>query len=224
MTVTRREYCHSCRGAGWLKVAEARCHHCQGTGIIRSRRGTWCSRRAVTRAADRAGSSTRSAAGVPAWRGNAHRDDHRADSRGRPDGARIRVSEKGNAGERQGAVGDLFITVQVDAHDTFQREGDDLHITVPIAVHEAALGARIDVPSPDGTARLRVPPGTQTGQRFHIRGRGVPSPRSGERGDLVVEVKLVLPQAARRALQGTAAGVREDQCEERAPARDEGRD
>jgi molecular chaperone DnaJ len=69
-----------------------------------------------------------------------------------------------------------------------------LFITVPIAVHEAALGAKIEVPSPDGPARLRVPPGTQSGQRFRIRERGVPSPRHGRRGDLVVEVRLMLPR------------------------------
>ena len=66
--------------------------------------------------------------------------------------------------------------------------------SVPIAVHEAALGARIEVPSLDGPARLRVPPGTQSGQRFRLRERGVPSPRDGRRGDLVVEVRLVLPK------------------------------
>jgi molecular chaperone DnaJ len=110
------------------------------------------------------------------------------------DGARIRVPERGNVGERRGRVGDLFITIQVEPHETFRREGDDFHITVAIGVHEAALGAKIDVPGPDGTARLRVPPGTQTGQRFHLRGRGAPSPRGGERGDLVVEVRIVLPK------------------------------
>jgi molecular chaperone DnaJ len=110
------------------------------------------------------------------------------------DAARIRVPEKGNAGERRGRVGDLYIAIHVEPHETFIREGDDFRITVPIGVHEAALGAKIDVPAPDGTARLRVPPGTQTGQRFHIRGRGAPSPRSGERGDLVVEVRIVLPK------------------------------
>jgi molecular chaperone DnaJ len=65
---------------------------------------------------------------------------------------------------------------------------------VPIAVHEAALGARIDVPALDGTARLRVPPGTQSGQRFRVRGRGIPS-ATGESGDLVIDVKIVLPPA-----------------------------
>jgi molecular chaperone DnaJ len=88
----------------------------------------------------------------------------------------------------------LYLTVQVEPHETFVREGDDFHMTVPIGIDEAALGARIEVIAPDGTARLRVPPGTQTGQRFHIRGRGAPSPRTGERGDLVVEVRIVLPK------------------------------
>src|SRR6185503_10065509 len=69
-----------------------------------------------------------------------------------------------------------------------------LHLVVPIAIHEAALGARVEVPAIDGIARLRVPPGTQSGQRFRLRGRGVPLARDGTRGDLVVEVKLVLPK------------------------------
>jgi molecular chaperone DnaJ len=110
------------------------------------------------------------------------------------DGARIRVPEKGNAGQRGGHVGDLYISVQVEPHEAFRREGNDLHTVVAIGVHEAALGAKIDVPAPDGPARIRVPPGTQTGQRFHVRGRGVPSPRDGERGDLVVEVRIMLPK------------------------------
>jgi molecular chaperone DnaJ len=64
----------------------------------------------------------------------------------------------------------------------------------PIAIHEAALGAKIDIATPDGSARLRVPPGTQSGQRFRLRERGAPSPRTGVRGDLVVEVRLMLPK------------------------------
>ena len=84
--------------------------------------------------------------------------------------------------------------MHVDPHPIFRREGDDLHIVVPVAVHEAALGAKLEVPSLDGRARLRVPPGTQSGQRFRLRERGVPSARDGRRGDLVVEVRLVLPK------------------------------
>ncbi len=110
------------------------------------------------------------------------------------DGARVRVPGKGHAGVRGGAHGDLFIDVEVRPHPLFQRSGDDLLITAPIAIHEAALGARVEIPTPDGPVRLRVPPGTQSGQRFRLRERGVPSPKGGPRGDLVVEVRLMLPK------------------------------
>ncbi len=113
---------------------------------------------------------------------------------GLADGARVRVPGKGHAGRNGGEPGDLYITVRVEPHPLFRREGDDLHLVVPVAVHEAALGAKVDVPSLDGRARLRVPPGTQSGQRFRLRERGVPSARDGRRGDLVVEVRLVLPR------------------------------
>jgi len=113
---------------------------------------------------------------------------------GLADGARIRIAGKGHVGRNGGPNGDLYIDVQVRPHRLFTREGDDLHVAVPIAIHEAALGAKIEVPSLDGPARLRVPPGTQSGQRFRIRERGVPSLRGGRRGDLVVEVHLVLPK------------------------------
>jgi DnaJ-class molecular chaperone len=109
-------------------------------------------------------------------------------------GDRVRAPARGNAGVRGGEPGDLYITVQVAAHPIFRREGDDIHMAVPIAVHEAALGARIDIPTPDGDAKLRVPPGTQSGQRFRLRERGAPSTRDGRRGDLVVEVRIVLPK------------------------------
>jgi molecular chaperone DnaJ len=113
---------------------------------------------------------------------------------GLADGARIRVPGKGHAGVKGGDSGDLLINVLVEAHALFRREGDDLHVVVPIAIHEAALGARIEVPALDGVARLRLPPGTQSGQQFRLSERGVPSSRDGRRGDLVVEVRLVLPR------------------------------
>ncbi|MGH9330818.1 MAG: DnaJ C-terminal domain-containing protein, partial [Vicinamibacterales bacterium] len=109
------------------------------------------------------------------------------------DGGRVKVPGRGHAGRRGGRAGDLVVAVEVAPHPFFQRRGDDLHVLVPIAIHEAALGARIDVPAIDGPATLKVPPGTQTGQRFRVRGRGVPSARDGRQGDLVVEVRLTLP-------------------------------
>jgi molecular chaperone DnaJ len=110
------------------------------------------------------------------------------------DGARLRVAGKGNAGSRGGEPGDFYVTIAVAPHDLYRREGDDIYMAVPIAIHEAALGARIEVPTPDGPARLRVPPGTQSGQRFRLRERGAASARDGRRGDLIVEVGLMLPR------------------------------
>jgi molecular chaperone DnaJ len=110
------------------------------------------------------------------------------------DGDRLRVPGKGHAGTAGGPAGDLYITVRVVPHPLFRREGDDLHLTVPVAVHEAALGARIEVRTLEGAARLRVPPGTQSGQRFRLRGHGAPSTRDGQRGDLIVEIRIMLPK------------------------------
>ena len=195
VTLTRRDPCQSCRGAGALNIAEARCQRCQGTGLIRSRRGSMV----FSKSCDACGGSGRLQQ-TPCGRCAGSGVEMRTETitvgipAGVSDGGRIRVPGKGNAGERRGRVGDLYLALQVQPHETFAREGDDFHVTVPIGVHEAALGAKLEVPAPDGTARLRVPPGTQTGQRFHIRGRGAPSPRNGERGDLVVEVRIVLPK------------------------------
>ena len=109
------------------------------------------------------------------------------------DGDRVRVPGLGHAGARGGRPGDLYVTVHVGTHPMFRREGDDLHVTVPIGIHEAGLGARFEIPTFDGPVRLRVPPGTQTGQRIRLHERGVPSRRDGRRGDLVVEFRIVLP-------------------------------
>jgi DnaJ-class molecular chaperone len=91
--------------------------------------------------------------------------------------------------------GDLFIVTNVGSHPYFQRQGDNIYCRIPITVPEAALGAKIEVPTVDGKARLRVPPGTQSGQKFRLRERGAPSLRaSGVRGDQFVEVKITLPK------------------------------
>jgi molecular chaperone DnaJ len=108
-------------------------------------------------------------------------------------GDRVKVPGRGHAGRRGGRPGDLILTVEVAQHPQFERQGNDLHVVVPVAIHEAALGARISVPSIDGPATIRVPPGTQNGQRFRLRGRGVQAEHDGRAGDLVVEVRLTLP-------------------------------
>jgi molecular chaperone DnaJ len=112
---------------------------------------------------------------------------------GLADGARVRVPGKGHAGQAGAEPGDLYVTVHVESHPLFRREGDDLCLVVPIGIHEAGLGARIDVPSVDGMTRVRIPPGVQSGQRLRLRARGAPNARDGRRGDLVVEVRITLP-------------------------------
>ena len=109
------------------------------------------------------------------------------------DGERVRVEGRGNAGPRGGAAGDLYLTVHVTPHPQFRRERDDLHCVVDVGIHEAALGARIEISGPDGPVRMRVPPGTQSGQRLRLSGRGMPSTRGPHRGDLVAEVRMRLP-------------------------------
>jgi molecular chaperone DnaJ len=109
-------------------------------------------------------------------------------------GAVVTVAGQGHAGRRGGTPGDLRLTLSVLPHACFRRAGDDVHLEVPVAVHEAALGTRIEVPTLDGPARLRIPPGTQSGQTFRLRERGAPSLRGARRGDFIVTVRLVLPK------------------------------
>ena len=92
---------------------------------------------------------------------------------GTRDGQRIRLQGKGNAGVNGGAAGDLFLIVRTGTHPVFTRVGDDIHLTVPVTVPEASLGAKVDVPTIDGRAQLKIPPGTQSGQKLRMRERGV---------------------------------------------------
>jgi len=110
------------------------------------------------------------------------------------DGSRVRVAGRGNAGSAGTPAGDLYIITRVRPHEFFERRGDDIHTIVPITVSEAALGARIEVPTVDGRALLKVPAGTQSGTRFRLREKGAPSLRTGGRGDHYVEVRIVLPK------------------------------
>jgi molecular chaperone DnaJ len=195
-TVMRQERCRPCGGTGVLNVADARCQHCHGGGVIKSARGHMVFSKSCTHCGGTGRQRQQPCAACAGQQVATRIEQVRMTMPpGLGDGAQIRVPGKGHAGRNGGAVGDLYVTVRVEEHPLFKRDGDDLHVTVPIAVHEAALGAKIEVPSLEGTARLRVPPGTQSGQRFRLRERGVPSPKGGPRGDLVVEVRLVLPKA-----------------------------
>ncbi len=115
---------------------------------------------------------------------------------GTRDGQRIRLAGKGNAGTHGGQAGDLFIIIRVGDHPVFRRDGDDIYVTIPVAAWEAALGAKIDVPTIDGRSQLKIPPGTQSGQKLRLRDKGVPSATHEEkRGDEIVEIKIMVPEA-----------------------------
>jgi molecular chaperone DnaJ len=194
VTVVRQEHCPTCRGAGRLPAQESRCTHCQGSGVLKSARGHMVFSKPCPHCG---GAGVKADIRCPSCAGR--QVEMRTETltiaipAGVDDGARVRVAGKGHAGARGGPPGDLVVTIRVEPHPRFRRDGADLHVVVPIAIHEAALGAKVDVPSLEGGARLRIPPGTQSGQRFRLRDRGMPA-RDGRRGDLVVEVRLVLPR------------------------------
>lgn len=194
VALVRREACAACGGAGAVPIAESTCPACRGDGTIRSARGHMVFAKTCVRCG---GTGRQRHAACPTCGGGGV--EARSDvipiqvPAGMADGERLRVAGKGHAGTRGGSPGDLYLTFQVAPDSRFWREGDDLHIEVPVAVHEAALGSRFDIPTFDGPVRLRVPPGTQSGQRIRLRERGVPSRRSGRRGDLVAELRIVLP-------------------------------
>ena len=195
ITLTRHDTCRSCAGTGAHRTAESRCLTCEGSGAVRSVRGHMVFAKTCRECG---GTGRRRQATCDTCQGQGV--ERRVEAlnvmlpAGIASGARVRVAGKGHAGVRGAPSGDLYVDVVVEPHPVFARVGDDLHLVVPVAIDEAGLGARIDVPTPDGPARLRIPPGTQTGQRFRMRERGMPSVRGGPRGDLLVEVQLMLPK------------------------------
>ena len=115
---------------------------------------------------------------------------------GTRDGQRIRLPGKGNPGIRGGPPGDLYLIIRLGEHPVFRRDGDNILVTVPVSASEAALGAKIDVPTIDGRTQLKIPPGTQSGQKLRLREKGVASAtKEGTRGDQIVEIKIVVPEA-----------------------------
>jgi molecular chaperone DnaJ len=113
--------------------------------------------------------------------------------RGVADGDKVVVPMRGHEGRGSGATGDLYVHIQVKPHPLFTRKGDNLFCTVPITFVEAALGARIEVPTPEGPVKLRVPAGIRSGQKLRLSGRGAPSRRGDLRGDLFFVMKIVTP-------------------------------
>jgi len=198
ISVQRHHACPACQGAG-RSAAErgAACAACGGTGAVIRTRGrlkfsTPCQACAGT---GRTVTECRECSGE----GRVLRTDiiDVEIPAGVSTGARIRFEGQGDAGRYGGPPGDLYILTNVAPHPFFSRAGDNIHCTVPITFSEAALGAKVEAPTIDGPAVVRIPPGTQSGQVFRLRGKGAPSlMQPGLRGDQFVEVRVVVPRIA----------------------------
>ncbi len=107
-------------------------------------------------------------------------------------GAKVRLRDKGHSSTTGGPPGDLILILKVSEHPAYRRNGNNLEIKLPVSIGEAALGAKIDVPTPSGTVTLSIPPGTSSGRKLRLKGQGV-KPASGNAGDILVEIQIRLP-------------------------------
>jgi molecular chaperone DnaJ len=195
ITFTRLDVCNICHGAGFMPGDEKVCPTCGGSGQVTQVSGKMrfqvtCSR---CGGAGRLRTMCRNCGGE----GRLPRVET-LDVRippGAQTGSRVRVAGRGNAGIHGGPPGDLYIIMKVEPHPFFERRGDDLYTVVPVTVPEASLGAKVEVPTIDGRAQVRIPPGTNSGKKLRLREKGAPSARhSGKRGDQIVEVQVVVPK------------------------------
>src|SRR5580698_3149567 len=193
LNITRRDVCGNCHGNGYIE-SPGKCPECDGTGQITQQGG----RMKFNVTCPRCHGTGKNISTCPVCHGEGTVErteplEVRIKA-GTRDGQRIRLSGKGNAGVRGGPNGDLYVIIRTGDHPVFRREADDIQLTVPVTVTEAALGAKIEVPTIDGRAMLKMPPGTQSGQKLRLREKGVPSAtKDGVRGDEIVEVKITVP-------------------------------
>jgi molecular chaperone DnaJ len=175
---TRPETCGRCRGAGQVVLQQGffrisrPCDACAGAGEIVRERCDDC------RGAGRVEGMQTIRVKVPA---------------GVDDGMRLRLTGEGEAGIAGGPPGDLFVVMSLKPHPLFERDGPNLHCQVPISFVQAALGDEIEVPSLEGKVKIKVPEGTQTGKTLRLRGKGVPSLRSSQRGDQLLHIFVETP-------------------------------
>jgi molecular chaperone DnaJ len=199
ITVSREETCGTCHGTGTTPGPAVTCTNCNGTGKTIKQAGTM--RFEMT--CPQCGGTGKQRRPCPTCHGTgAIQAPETLNVRIPPGvgtGSRVRIAGKGNAGIHGGPPGDLYIVTEVDPHEVFERRGDNIYVKLPVTITEAALGAKIEVPTIDGLSTIKIPPGTQSGQKLRLRGKGAPSLResSGElRGDEFVEVQVMVPHVA----------------------------
>jgi molecular chaperone DnaJ len=210
LTLRAPGVCDVCHGSGAKPGTQPRtCPQCHGSGLVTRNQGAF-SMAEPCRECQGTGSIVDEK--CPECRGTGGVTKNRTLTvripPGVADGQRIRLAGRGEPGERGGLAGDLYVLVRVRQDELFGRQGDDLTLTVPITFAEAVRGVDLRVPTLDGAVTLRVPPGTPSGRRLRIRGRGVPRPH-GAPGDLLVTVEVAVPEylseQARQALDEFAA-------------------
>jgi molecular chaperone DnaJ len=195
LSFTRLDTCNACHGAGAAPGDEKTCATCGGSGHVPQVSGKM--RFEVTCARCGGSGHLRTMCRTCGGEGRVQRVET-LDVRippGAQTGSRVRVAGRGNAGVQGGPPGDLYIITKVAPHPFFDRRGDDLYTVVPITVSEASLGAKVEVPTIDGRAQVRIPPATNSGKKLRLREKGAPSARHpGKRGDQIVEVQIVVPK------------------------------
>lgn len=192
----REEFCRACRGTGARDgKAFAACRACGGRGTLARTMGFFT----MSTTCGRCGGSGRVIESpCPKCRGEATVEESVEIPidipAGIEDGTRIRIAGEGEAAVPGGPRGDRYCYVEVEEHPLFRRERDDLLCEVPITFPQAALGAEVEVPTLNGSADLSVPAGTQSGEVFRLRKRGLPNVRTGRKGDLLVRVTVEVPK------------------------------
>ncbi len=193
LQITRQETCGTCKGKGTVG-APLTCPECHGSGQVQQMGG----RMKFNVPCPRCGGTGKIENVCPTCHGEGTLPQpDPVEVRIKPgtrDGQRIRLAGRGNSGINGGPAGDLYLIIKIEPHPVFTRVADDIQVSIPVTVTEAALGSKIEVPTIDGRAQLKIPPGTQTGQKLRMRQKGVVSAtREGARGDEIVTVEIVVP-------------------------------
>jgi molecular chaperone DnaJ len=200
--VPTRMSCDACGGTGSAdKAAGAEsCSTCGGMGRVRAQQGFFVVERTCPSCGG-AGRIVRNPCRVCSGNGTVPREKTLSVQipAGVEDGTRIRLSGEGEAGTRGSPAGDLYVHIAVRPHEIFQRDGANIFCRVPLRMTQAALGGEVEVPAIDGTAaKVKIPPGTQSGDQFRLRGKGFSVLRSTQRGDMYIQVAVETPQSLTR--------------------------
>jgi len=193
ITLTRENICGKCNGTG--AEAYQTCDKCKGSGRLQASKGFF--RMSQTcQSCGGTGKKITSVCKSCSGRGNILQTEtiKAKIPAGVDTGSIVKLKNMGGAGQAGGPPGDLRIEVTIKPHPVFTRKDNDLYVDVPITFGEAALGAKIEVPTIDGIAVMTIPPGTQGGQKFKLSGKGFPSPKTGAKGSQYVIAKIVVPK------------------------------